>query len=103
MEYILIIGLVVGFVLLFIAFNIHKQWMENTIDHKIKVHNESIYTIINACDKTVNVCTELNLKAKDYAESADKSIQEAYKIISDTRAIIESNKSCQSEVTKCKN
>ncbi len=86
MEYILIMGLVVGFILLFVAFKIHKQWMENTIDHKIRVHNESIYTVINACDKTVNVCKELNLKAKDYVESADKSIQESYRIIFDTKS-----------------
>lgn len=40
MEYILIIGLVVGFILLFVGFKIHKQWMENTIDHKIRVTKE---------------------------------------------------------------
>ena len=75
MEYILIIGLVVGFILLFISFKIHKQWMENTIDHKIKVHNVSIHTVINACDKVVTQCQKNNDSAKEYVEKSSIQVK----------------------------
>lgn len=68
---ILICGMLLGY-----GFHkLFKMWLIVLIDHKIKVHNESIYTVINACEKVVAQSQKVNDSAKEYVEKSSIQVK----------------------------
>lgn len=64
--------------LMYLVIKTRNTKIESLIESKIKAHNESIYSIINSCEKIVNNCKEVNNASKDYVLKSESNI-ETYK------------------------
>ena len=75
--------LVYGFIKLF------KMRLEQLIEHKIKVHNVSMLSIINKCDKVIQQSSILNKSAEEYVKSHEKKTQELERLLRESMSLNE--------------
>ena len=71
----LIAMLLCGALLTYGFFKLFKMQLDHLIEHEIKVHNESIYTVINACEKVVAQSQKVNDSAKEYVEKSSIQVK----------------------------
>lgn len=92
------VAILVGGILLGYGFHrLFKMWLIILIDHKIKVHNESMLSIIEKCNKVVEQCKLVTKESKEYVDKSDIQIKKMEQLCNDS---INLNKEFQSNFIK---
>lgn len=93
----LLLIIVCGMILVYGFMKLFKMKLDHLIEHKIKVHNESMLSIIEKCNKVVEQSKLVTKESKEYVDKSDIQIKKMEQLCSDS---INLNKEFQSNFIK---